>query len=56
VSGKPGIEEILVDAGNGKVLAHEHESDAAEKKEGAAKDAGEKKESVAKEKKGRGGK
>ena len=26
VSGKPGIEEIMVDAGTGKVLSHKHES------------------------------
>jgi len=33
VKGKDGVEEILVDAGDGKVLAHEHESGAAEEKE-----------------------
>jgi len=33
VKGQAGIEEILVDAGDGKVLAHEHESPAAEAKE-----------------------
>jgi uncharacterized membrane protein YkoI len=53
VAGKPGIEEILVDAGSGKVLAHQHESDAAEKKEDAAK---EKQEDAAAEKKEKGGK
>ena len=26
VSGKPGFEEILIDAGTGKVLSHKHES------------------------------
>jgi hypothetical protein len=26
VAGKPGVEEILVDAGTGKVLSHKHES------------------------------
>ena len=26
VSGKPGVEEIMVDAGTGKVLSHKHES------------------------------
>src|SRR3954453_19283438 len=33
VKGKDGVEEILVDAGDGKVLAHEHETAAAEEKE-----------------------
>jgi len=36
VAGKKGIEEVQVDAITGKVLSHEHESDAAEKKEAAA--------------------
>ncbi|MDE3016949.1 MAG: PepSY domain-containing protein [Pseudomonadota bacterium] len=34
VSGKPGVEEIMVDAGNGKMLSHQHEApgkEAAEK-------------------------
>jgi uncharacterized membrane protein YkoI len=26
VSGKPGIEEIMVDAGTGKVISHKHET------------------------------
>jgi hypothetical protein len=26
IPGKPGIEEIIVDAGTGKVLSHKHES------------------------------
>ena len=26
IAGKPGIEEMIVDAGTGKVLSHEHES------------------------------
>lgn len=33
VTGKKGIEEVNVDAMTGKVVAHEHESDAAEAKE-----------------------
>jgi hypothetical protein len=33
VAGKRGIEEVNIDAKTGKVLAHEHESDAAEAKE-----------------------
>ena len=33
VAGRPGIEEINVDAFTGKVLAHEHEGPAAEKAE-----------------------
>ena len=43
------IEEILVDAGSGKVLAHEHESAAAEKSENAAKAKNEKNEKNEKE-------
>lgn len=42
VAGKPGIEEIQVDAVSGKVVAHEHEDDedeAKEAKEEAAKKA-----------------
>jgi len=35
VAGKPGIEEINVDALTGKVIAHEHESPKAEKMEAA---------------------
>ena len=35
VAGKPGIEEVLVDAISGKVVAHEHETPAMEKKEAA---------------------
>ena len=35
VAGKSGIEEINVDALTGAVIAHEHESPAAEKKEAA---------------------
>jgi hypothetical protein len=38
LAGKKGIEEVAIDAGNGKVLAVEHESDQAE----AAEKAGEK--------------
>ena len=34
IAGKSGAEEIMVDAGNGKILSHKHES--------AAKEAGEK--------------
>ena len=34
-AGKPGIEEINVDALTGKVIAHEHESPKAEKMEAA---------------------
>ena len=33
VKGKKGIQEIIVDAGSGKVLGQAHESDAAEAKE-----------------------
>ena len=33
VAGKKGVEEVQVDAITGKVVSHEHESDAAEKKE-----------------------
>lgn len=47
VPGKSGIEEVNIDATTGKVLAHEHESAAAEKKEAAA----EAKEKAAKPKK-----
>ena len=36
VKGKRGVEEVNVDALNGKVLAHEHEGPAAEQKEKAA--------------------
>lgn len=36
VAGKTGTEEVNVDAVTGKVVAHEHESAAAEKKEAAA--------------------
>ncbi|MEO6527278.1 MAG: PepSY domain-containing protein, partial [Gemmatimonadaceae bacterium] len=42
VAGKSGIEEIAVDAMTGTVVAHEHETPAAEKKE-AAMEAKEKK-------------
>jgi uncharacterized membrane protein YkoI len=35
VSGKPGIEEVNVDAVDGSVVSHEHESAATEKKEAA---------------------
>ena len=35
VAGRPGVEEIAVDAITGAVLAHEHESPAAEKAEAA---------------------
>ena len=45
VKGQEGIEEVLIDAGNGKVLAREHES--------AESEANEKKEE-AREKKGKG--
>ena len=41
VSGKDGIEEVLIDAGTGKVLSHEHESS----KQEAAESAKEKKSS-----------
>ena len=41
--GKSGAEEVNVDAMTGKVVAHEHESAAAEKKEAAAEKAGKKK-------------
>jgi uncharacterized membrane protein YkoI len=47
VAGKPGIEEINVDALTGAVLAHEHESAKTEKKE-AVQDAREKKVTGAK--------
>ncbi len=33
VAGKPGVEEVQVDAGNGKVLAREHESARSEARE-----------------------
>lgn len=36
VTGKRGVEEVNVDALTGKVLAHEHEGPAAERKEKAA--------------------
>lgn len=36
VAGKKGVEEVNVDALNGKVLAHEHEGPAAERKEKAS--------------------
>jgi uncharacterized membrane protein YkoI len=35
VAGKSGIEEVAVDAMSGAVIAHEHETPAAEKKEAA---------------------
>jgi uncharacterized membrane protein YkoI len=35
VPGKSGIEEVLVDAISGKIVAHEHETPALEKKEAA---------------------
>ena len=38
VKGKKGIQEIIVDAGSGKVLNQAHESDAAEAKEKPKKD------------------
>ena len=40
VAGKSGIEEINVDAMNGKVLAHEHEGPAAERQEAKAEGEG----------------
>jgi uncharacterized membrane protein YkoI len=36
VAGKSGIEEVNVNAVTGKLVAHEHESPTAEKKEAAA--------------------
>lgn len=36
VAGKSGIEEVNVDAENGSLVAHEHETPAAEKKEAKA--------------------
>lgn len=48
VKGKKGIQEIVVDAGTGKVLGQEHESDAAEAKE--KKEEAKEKKSEAKEK------
>jgi uncharacterized membrane protein YkoI len=36
VSGKPGVEEVNIDATDGSVVAHEHESAKTEKKEAAA--------------------
>ena len=47
VAGKPGIEEVNVDATSGAVVAHEHESDAAERKE-ARRDARERARAKAK--------
>ena len=35
IAGESGIEEVLVDAMSGKVVAHEHETPAMEKKEAA---------------------
>jgi uncharacterized membrane protein YkoI len=37
VAGEKGVREVLVDAGNGKVLKTEHEFEAGEKKEKAGK-------------------
>ena len=36
VAGKSGVEEVMVDAGNGKVLSHKHESAMKEAAENAA--------------------
>jgi len=36
VAGKSGVEEILVDAGNGKILSHKHESAVKEAAEAAS--------------------
>jgi uncharacterized membrane protein YkoI len=36
VAGKPGIEEVNVDAMTGHMIAHEHETPAAERREAAA--------------------
>jgi len=41
VKGRKGIDEILVDAGNGKILSREHEDETLEKEEGTAEDPGE---------------
>ncbi len=40
VAGKEGLEEVLIDAGTGKVLSHTHESAEQEATEGAKEQAG----------------
>jgi Peptidase propeptide and YPEB domain len=44
IPGKPGIEEIMVDAGTGKILSHKHESTKQEAAEKAKDKAYEKKQ------------
>ena len=43
ISGKPGIEEIMVDAGTGKILSHKHETPEQEAAEKAKDNASSKK-------------